>query len=201
MSTHPALAGGPRRSRLAARICVSALLLSVGAASAFAQKPTEKSKTSPSPPPATAPAAAPAASSAPSAWSVTCSDRVAGNFTCEMTQSLIDQKSGGQIILLSIKNTSDGAANALLVRFAHGIYLPAGVTLSIDGTAPMPLQFQKSDQLGVYAALPLTDKMIGDMRKGKALTLRTEIKKGEPFELTALLDGFGPALDKVKSVR
>ena len=163
----------------------------------------QQAKPAPSPPAKTAPAtgapAQPAAEA--SAWAVNCTDRGQPRFTCEMTQALIDQKTNAQIMLLSIKSVADGDAKALLVRLFHGIYLPAGVSIQIDGGTPAPIVFQKSDQFGVYAALPLTDRIVADMKRGKDLKFSLQINQNEPLEVVARLNGFGPAFDRISSVK
>lgn len=151
--------------------------------------------------PAAAPAAPAAAPGEPTAWAVTCSNQTQNKLVCEMTQNIVEQKSGGQIALISIKGTADGNATAMLLRLFHGVFLPAGISVRIDGAAPVPLQFQKSDRLGVYAALPLTDKLLGDLKKGKELKLVAQINQGEEMQISGSLVGFGPAFDKVNSIK
>ncbi len=145
-------------------------------------------------------AAAPAAPAAPSsAWAVTCTDR-GGSFVCEMTQSVIEQKSRRQLLLMSVKHSKDSKGSAMLFRLPHGIYIPAGVTVKIDGGKASKLEFQKSDQYGIYAALPLSADLLGAMKKGKELDIDVEINKGQPFQLKGQLTGFGPAYDKITSL-
>jgi invasion protein IalB len=117
-----------------------------------------------------------------------------------MTQSLIDQKSNVQVVLISIKAVATGESKAMLVRFFHGVYLPTGVSIKVDGGPSTPLAFQKSDRLGVYAALPLTDKIVAEMKRGKGLRLSVQINQGEPLEVVARLNGFGPAFDRINSM-
>ena len=156
--------------------------------------------------PATAPAPAPAKSAQvppaeePAAWAVNCSDQGQQKFTCEMTQNLIDQKSNSQVMLISIKKVTGGDAKAMLIRFFHGVFLPPGVSVKVDGGQPTAIAFQKSDRLGVYAALPLTDRMVADMKKGKDLKFGLQINQGEPLEIVARLNGFGPAYDRISSM-
>ena len=160
-------------------------------------KPGEKSKTAQDPPAA----ASAGTEAAPASWLVSCTDRAQGNLVCEMTQIVVEQNSGRQLMLVSVKSASDGGASVMLFRLLHGVYLPSGITVSVDGAGASPLPFQKSDQFGVYAALPLTDKLVAELKKGKSIVVHAEINKGEPLDITALLNGFGPALDKVKAVK
>lgn len=137
----------------------------------------------------------------PAAWAVNCTDQGQKKLTCEMTQSLVDQKSRAQVAFISIRGATGGAAKVMLVRFFHGVFLPAGVSVKVDAGQPAPLVFQKSDRLGVYAALPLTDRLVADMKKGKDLKFGLQINQGEPFEVAARLNGFGPAFDRVSSMQ
>ena len=145
--------------------------------------------------------AADAPAEAVAAWAVSWSDRVQGKFQCEMTQSIVDQNSRGQIILIAVRPPSDGGAKVMLFRVGHGVYLPAGLNLKIDSGTATPIPFQKSDQLGVYAALPLTDPMIADLKKGKEMKIAIELNKGQPAEIGAPLNGFGPAFERVSSTK
>lgn len=135
-----------------------------------------------------------------SAWAVSCSD-VQKTFQCEMTQVLLDQATRRQLMLISIKNSSTGDAKVMLVRVIHGVYLPSGVSIAVDKGKPNALAFQKSDSAGVYAALPLTDKLVDEMKKGTELGFSMELEQGKPIQMVARLFGFGPAFERLSSVR
>jgi invasion protein IalB len=164
-------------------------------------KLAQQGKAAPAAPAAPKAAQAPPAAEEAAAWAVTCSDQAQKKFVCEMTQTLIDQKSNGQILLISIKNVATGEAKAMLIRFFHGVYLPAGVSVQVDTAPAAQVAFQKSDRFGVYAALPLTDRIVADMKKGKDLKFALQINQGEPLEVVARLTGFGPAYDRISSMR
>lgn len=170
----------------------AALAVGLLCAPALAQKQEKQPPKQATPPPAAQEA---------SAWAVTCSDRSQNKFQCEMTQVLLDQQTRRQVLLISIKNSATGDAKIMLVRVVHGVYLPSGLSIKVEKGQPIVIAFQKSDQAGVYAALPLTDKLIADMRKGKDLTFSMEVEQGKPLELVARLFGFGPAFDRLNSVR
>lgn len=185
-----ALAGVTTGPAVAGAMALSILLM---APAAFAQTPKAGQKTTP--------AAAPAAAAEPSAWAVTCANRAQNQFNCEMTQNIVDQASGGQVLLISIKPASSGGSNAMLIRALHGIYLPAGITVHIDNGQVQKLEFQKSDRFGVYAALPLNDKIVAEMRTGRELHLAMQVNKDQPLAIVARLTGFGPAYEKVNSIK
>ena len=165
------------------------------------QPPAKKGGTAQTPPAAPAPAAPGPDASAVAAWSVSCSDRDQGKLVCEMTQNVVEARSRTQLVLLSVKSVAEGGSAALLMRVFHGVFLPSGIKLRIDNGQPSALQFQKSDQFGVYAALPLTPALLTEFRRGKEIKVGLEANKGEPLDITALLTGFGTAYDRVMSVK
>lgn len=145
-----------------------------------------------------APAAAP---NQPAPWAVTCSDRAGGKLICEMSQNVIEDKTRRPLLFLSIRNASDDASPVLLIRAFHGLYLPAGLNLGIDQGKPTPVAFQKSDQAGIYAALPLSEAFVGELKKGKELRIAMQLQKEQPLEIKVPLAGFPAAFDKVRSVK
>ena len=164
-------------------------------------KLAQQGKPAPAAPPAKGAPAPAAPAQEPAAWAVNCTDQGQQKFTCEMTQNLIDQKTSAQVMLISIKSVTTGKSKAMLVRLFHGVYLPSGLSVKIDNGQPAPIAFQKSDRLGVYAALPLTDKLVADLKKGKELKFGLQVNQGEPLELIARLNGFGPAFDRISSMQ
>jgi invasion protein IalB len=189
-------------------LCVPVLVLGLASASFAAPGDKERGATAPAvgvrlaqqkgAPEKGAPAKA---AEEPAAWAVSCTDQVQQKFTCEMTQSLIDQKTQAQVMLISIKNTATGDAKAMLIRMFHGVYLPTGVSVKVDSGQATPIAFQKSDRFGVYAALPLTDRIVADMKKGKDLRFSLQVNQGESLELVARLNGFGPAFDRISAMQ
>lgn len=196
--------------RFQTRVMLSALvalaLSSVlGASGAIAQTTTPPKGAKPAV--AAAPTAAPGTTPKPedaqpaSSWATTCSNQVNNQFTCEMTQNIVEQRTRNQIALISIKSVVDGPANAMLIRIFHGVYLPAGVAVKIDAAAPQPLAFQKSDTFGSYAVLPLNDKLVAELKKAKELRLVVQINQGEEFQIPASTNGFAAGYDRLVAMR
>jgi len=157
----------------------------------------------PPPDPAAGAAPAPASDAAPaapaSAWAVACADQPAGEFACEMTQSVVDSKTRQVLVVISVKGVAAGGSNAMLFRLFHGIYLPGGLNVAIDSGAATNAAFQKSDRNGVYAVLPLDGKLIKAMGKGSKLGLTFELNKGQPLTIEAVLTGFDHAYARINS--
>lgn len=135
----------------------------------------------------------------PSPWSVSCSDRVQNKFQCEMSQTLIEKGSNTPLVTIIIRRSSDGASDVALIRVIHGVYLPTGIALKVDSGTARPLAFQKSDQSGVYAALPLNQATLAELSKGHELKVGVQLNKDQPLELAASLAGFGPAFERLSA--
>lgn len=148
---------------------------------------------SPSP---SVPAAPAAAASVPN-WALNCSNRTGGNFTCEMTQAMVDGANGALVLLISISTPQENAPPVVVFRAAHGFFLPAGLNIRIDNGKPTQIEFQKSDQIGVYAAFPLTAQLVGELKKSRELALALEVNKGTKVEFKTLMVGFSAAYDRV----
>ena len=103
-------------------------------------------------------------------------------------------------MLISIKTTKGSKSSAMLFRLFHGVYLPAGLIVKIDNGKSQPILFQKSDRFGVYAALPLSPKLISKMQRGQRLHVILQINKGQPIELTGSLAGFSQAYNKIQTL-
>lgn len=167
---------------------------------AGAQQPPARAKAGQPAPQAQAAPQPQAESAAPaSAWAWRCSSSIKTKSGCEMTQVIVDPRNGAPHAVITVMGASDGPSSVMIVRIPHGVYIPAGVTLAIDGAAPTPLPFQKSDQAGIYAALPLTDKLVADLGKGKSFKLAVQVTKGEDFPIVGSLNGFSAALERVKA--
>jgi invasion protein IalB len=159
---------------------------------AQAQVPSTRSPTMKVPPAPSSPA-----NSGGAGWAVTCSDRVGGRFVCQMTQVIVDGSTRAVLLSMSITTPNPNSALAILFRAMHGVYLPAGITLAIDGRKPNSIAFQKSDRAGVYAALPLAPALIGELSKGREMSIAMELDKGRKLEVKVPLEGFAKAFGRV----
>lgn len=164
---------------------------------AQATKPAPDKKAPDKPAATGTPAAAPAAPV--DAWAVNCSNQAGGVFACEMVQAIVDGNSRTVVMRISISKPPQPGLPAVLFRAVHGVYLPSGLTVNVDGKKPTKLDFQKSDGSGVYAAWPLSNEIVAELKKGTELVLEAEMNKDQKLTLKAPLRGFGPAFDRVVS--
>ena len=57
----------------------------------------------------------------------------------------------------------------MLLQLPHGLFNPAGLTVSVDGAAADTLQIQTCDANGCYAGLAVTAVKLAAMSKGTQL--------------------------------
>lgn len=144
------------------------------------------------------PAPAPAAEQV--AWAWRCTNQTQNKAGCEMSQTIVD-RNGRVQALITVSKASDGATSVMVFRIPHGAYLPSGLSVVIDDAPPLALPFQKSDPQGVYAALPMSDKVLSDLRKARQFKLVVQINKGEDLPIAGSLAGFGAVYDRIQAMR
>lgn len=126
-------------------------------------------------------------------WVVQCAD--AGNQAnrCQMAQTLTADGTGQHVMTMIVRPADGADGLAALVRLPHGLYLPGGIALRVDGSAPMTALIQTSDASGVYASVPLPADIVDAMKAGRSLTVAMQSVKREPIALDVSLAGFTAA--------
>ena len=143
-----------------------------------------------SPAPATAPAANPGAPQ--ENWTVNCAGE-GSDKSCTMIQNLVtDQKQRLLTILLQADQKGDPT---LLYVLPHGLFLPAGVQVQIDGGSQQKLVIQTADQNGSYAGLPVTPALLDTLRKGSELKVTFLSAQQKGITVPVTLSGFSKAYE------
>jgi invasion protein IalB len=109
---------------------------------------------------------------APAPWDATCTgtDRT-HPLNCEIEQRVVISKTGQLLIDMTVKLPDGAAAPVMLIHTPYGLYLPAGLTLAVDGAAFTALAIQTCDNNGCYAGSPIEDKLLSAMLQGTSLTV------------------------------
>ncbi len=136
------------------------------------------------------------------AWAVGCTGQGAeAKLTCRMTQTLVVTKTRRPLLVTTITPpTKPGEDSTMLFRLPHGIYLPAGVSIKVDGGKSFKIEIQTADANGSYAGIGLTAPLLVAMIKGNTLTvtMKSTAKKDVAIPLT--LSGFGAAYKRITTV-
>ncbi|MBV9114279.1 MAG: invasion associated locus B family protein [Hyphomicrobiales bacterium] len=187
------------------------LLASVG--SSFAQVkakgPAKPAATSSQTPPA--PAEGAAGTSAPQGtadgtsqpppteWISRCaSEARQGTLECVVEQTAVLQKTGQLVAAVSIRVPSDTHQPSLAVQIPVGLFLPAGVSLTIDEKKPINLALQTCDLKGCYAAMPISPEILGELKSGKKLAVSFQNLTKESISVPLQLTNFDQAYQKIQ---
>lgn len=173
-------------------------LVLTGAASAQ-EKGQEKGKVA-TPPAAAADkdAAAKASPQQPSQpWLVNCASTGA-QVACEANQRLVVQKTGQLLLAVTVRIPPESQTGAMMLHLPHGLFLPDGISLDIDGKDGKKQAVQTCDQKGCYAGLPIDDPYLKELQSGKTLTIAFRNLQKEDMRIPISLSGFKEAYAKLQ---
>ena len=169
------------------RIPTAAVVIALAAFTpAWAQETvlTNDASTAPTPPPA--------------AWATQCiSDGRQSAADCSIVQRAVMQNTGQLVGSITIRVPSSGKST-VIANIPLGLFIPAGVTVDVDGTLPQKLELQTCDRNGCYASGALPANVIAAMGKGKKLNVVFQSLSKQPVTLPMSLAGFQGAYDKTK---
>jgi len=132
----------------------------------------------------------------PIPWLVSCAS-VTGTMACEAEQTLTIKKTGQILLKVSVRVPEKSEKGAMMLQLPHGMFLPDGVTLAIDGKAPKKEPIQTCDPKGCYVGLPLDAAFLKDMESGKALSVTFKDLKKNDIKIPVSLSGFKEAYAKL----
>jgi len=136
-----------------------------------------------------------------SGWNVGCQPAGgAGELLCEASQVVALQESRQALLTVFVTPWAEtGDRDAFLLRFQlpHGLDLPAGVQLAVDGkSVPSPV-IQTSSQIGVFARATLTETLLATLKKGTTLTVEFSAMNGNKLSVPVTLNGFSAVFAKL----
>lgn len=139
--------------------------------------------------------ASPQALSVP--WLVNCAS-TGGEVPCEASQRLVVQKTGQLLIAVTVRIPPESKTGAMMLHLPHGLFLPDGVTLDIDGKVSKKYDVQTCDQKGCYAGLPIDDANLKMLQSGKTMTVAFRNLQKEEVRVPITLSGFKEAYAKLR---
>jgi len=157
----------------------------------------EKAKSSPTAPAdkAVAAQAAPEAPTVP--WIVNCAS-TGGQVACEASQRLVVQKTGQLLLAVTVRIPPESKTAAMMLHLPHGLFLPDGVTLDVDGKGSKKQEVQTCDQRGCYAGLPIDEAYLKELQSGKTMTVAFRNLQKEEVRVPIALSGFKEAYGKLR---
>lgn len=132
----------------------------------------------------------------PIPWLVNCAS-VTGQMACEAEQTLTIKKTGQVLLKVSVRVPEKSENGAMMIQLPHGMFLPDGVTLAVDGKAAKKEPIQTCDPKGCYVGLPLDAALLKDLESGKALSVTFKDLKKNDIKIPVSLSGFKEAYAKL----
>jgi len=133
----------------------------------------------------------------PTPWLVNCAS-TGTEVTCEANQRLVVQKTGQLLLAVTVRIPPQSKTGAMMLHLPHGLFLPDGISLEIDGKAGKQQAVQTCDQKGCYAGLPIDDAYLKDLQTGKTLTVAFRNLQKEDMRIPVSLIGFKEAYAKLQ---
>lgn len=144
--------------------------------------------------------AAPGLEAVSDGWTSRCASAArGGEMSCEAESRVRLREGGQQLLRLAVQQGPDLAEPpGLLLQLPHGLHIPAGARLSVDGGIPLVLEIQTCDAAGCYAGVPLDETLAAQMRAGGQATVAFQNLAREEITVPAPLAGFGEVLDAIR---
>lgn len=117
---------------------------------------------------------------------------------CEMSQMVIVPQSRQVLLRVEVEVPGDGSGPRMVLQLPHGIYLPAGLVLAIDGEEWQRTELQTCDGQGCYAGFGMDDDALRRLQRGEKLTVVFQSLAREEMSVPVDLDGFTGAYTRIR---
>lgn len=122
---------------------------------------------------------------------------VTGQMACEAVQTLTIQKTGQLLLSVSVRMPPGSKTGAMMLHLPHGMFLPDGIVLAIDGAPGHKQAVQMCDQKGCYVGMPLDEPFLKSLQTGKTLSISFKSLEKSDITVPISLSGFKEAYLKL----
>ncbi len=105
---------------------------------------------------------------------------------------------GQFVAAVAVRMQPDAHEPVMAVRIPVGLYLPAGLTVTVDDGKPQPVPLQTCDQQGCYGETPLGASVLAALKTGKRLSLIFQNMAKNNVVVPVPLANFADALQKIQ---
>ena len=143
--------------------------------------------------------AAPAEQPAPQPWGARCSgqDRTQ-TLDCLIEQRVVLSNTGQLLTAVTVRLPPDSGAPVMMVHTPLGLFLPAGLRITIDGAELATMALQTCDTQGCYAGDPVTPEVLTAMQRGETMTVTFQDLQRQDIAVPVSLLGFTDAFARIK---
>lgn len=132
-------------------------------------------------------------------WDTSCSQASReAEPNCEMSQIVIVPESRQVLLRVEISVPGDRSRTRMVLQLPHGLYLPAGIRLAIDGEEWQETQIQTCDGNGCYAGVEIDEDAVARLQAGAQLTVVFQSLAREDVTVPVDLNGFTDAYARIR---
>lgn len=132
-------------------------------------------------------------------WSVRCVEREYFP-PCDMVQVASDNRTGEEVMRLSIAHTGDAERYGLQIVVPLGVLFTGGVLVRVDGAKDITnLEFTRCDPAGCYVESLMDAEELDPFRHGREGVLAMLDAHGAPLVLPLSFRGFVAAMDAMSN--
>lgn len=137
-----------------------------------------------------------------SGWTVNCRPaEQAQEVACEASQSIALENTRRAVLTVFVtpwRGEDAGFGELLRFQLPHGIDIPAGLTLAVDGKAMDAPTIQTSSPAGLFARIGLTAPLRDALKAGATMTLGATALNGNTLAIPVPLIGFTAIFSKLQ---
>ena len=124
-----------------------------------------------------------------SAWKVVCGDETLEDDEggCRMAQTIVTNESTEPVLLVRV---FPGDRPTVVATVPLGVLLKAGITLAIDGGAPLRHRYEVCNAEGCHVGIPLEPSLLRRLQRGNEARFGLVDGAQQPIELPISLTGF-----------
>ncbi|CAN0509396.1 unnamed protein product, partial [Discosporangium mesarthrocarpum] len=120
---------------------------------------------------------------------------------CEASQSIALENTRRAVLTVFVTpwhGDDAGFGEVLRFQLPHGLDIPAGLTMAVDGQALDAPAIQTSSPAGLFARIGLTAPLRDALKAGATMTLGATALNGNTLAVPVPLDGFTAVYDKLQ---
>lgn len=136
---------------------------------------------------------------APPVWATQCTSGARTSaLNCVMEQRVIQADTRQTILSITIRVPGDTRAPVLMIQVPHGLYIPEGVTISVDDGAEAQYPVQTCEQSGCYIGTEVPDALLGSLQSGQTLNIKFQNLNREELNVPVPLKGFSEFYSRIQ---
>lgn len=136
-------------------------------------------------------------------WKVQCAANKTGDSSnnCHIFQNLVSKKGNKRILHVAVGYAPGHKDPAAIITMPLGLSLLPGITIQVDDQKSKRFPFQACFKTGCQIGFSMNNKLLGDFKSGRQLTVTFFDLKQQAIKIPVSLSGFSAAMKTLKPIR